>query len=115
MPVTQYDPIYVMFSDIFGNRKQFVLCFCDKQITNMELKLVELRKGEVSTGDAQTSVLQRTQKAVRTLEYKLNKVSCEIHYHKITDSQLLSMYILIPFLFLHGIACDRMYLFGING
>nr|XP_040059490.1 coiled-coil domain-containing protein 114 isoform X2 [Gasterosteus aculeatus aculeatus] len=45
----------------------------EKEITNMELKLVELRKGEVSTGDAQTSVLQRTQKAVRTLEYKLNK------------------------------------------
>ncbi|KAM8916812.1 coiled-coil domain-containing protein 114 isoform 3-T3 [Spinachia spinachia] len=43
-----------------------------KEITNMELKLVELRKREVSTGDAQKSVLQRTQKAIRTLEYKLN-------------------------------------------
>lgn len=41
----------------------------------MELKLAELRKGEVSTGDTQKSELQRTQKAIRTLEYKLDRVS----------------------------------------
>ncbi|KAL6111933.1 odad1 [Pungitius sinensis] len=45
----------------------------EKEITNMELQLVELRKGEVSSGDAQKSVLQRTQKTIRTLEYKLNR------------------------------------------
>ncbi|XP_068450833.1 coiled-coil domain-containing protein 114 isoform X2 [Clinocottus analis] len=44
-----------------------------KEITNMELKLAELRKGEVSTGDTHKSELQRTQKAIRTLEYKLDR------------------------------------------
>ncbi|XP_068567821.1 coiled-coil domain-containing protein 114 [Cebidichthys violaceus] len=45
----------------------------EKEITNTELKLAELRKGEVSTGDTQKSKLRRTQKAIRTLEYKLDR------------------------------------------
>ncbi|XP_062420079.1 coiled-coil domain-containing protein 114 isoform X2 [Pungitius pungitius] len=45
----------------------------EKEIANMELQLVELRKGEVRSGDAQKSALQRTQKTMRTLEYKLNR------------------------------------------
>lgn len=49
----------------------------------MELKLAEVRKGEVSTHDSQKSEVRRTQKAIRTLEYKLDRVSHETHYHKI--------------------------------
>ncbi|XP_070693343.1 coiled-coil domain-containing protein 114 [Pempheris klunzingeri] len=45
----------------------------EKEITNMELKLSELRKGEVSTSDTQRSEVWRTQKAIRTLEYKLDR------------------------------------------
>ncbi|XP_034389836.1 coiled-coil domain-containing protein 114 [Cyclopterus lumpus] len=45
----------------------------EKEITNTELKLAELRKEEVSTGDTQKSELRRTQKAIRTLEYKLDR------------------------------------------
>lgn len=43
----------------------------------MELKLAELRKSDVSGGDTQRSELRRTQKAIRTLEYKLDRVSKE--------------------------------------
>ncbi|KAL7408573.1 hypothetical protein ABVT39_025779 [Epinephelus coioides] len=45
----------------------------EKEIANMEMKLAGLRKGEISTGDRQKSELRRTQKAIRTLEYKLNR------------------------------------------
>ncbi|XP_075967209.1 coiled-coil domain-containing protein 114 [Anarhichas minor] len=45
----------------------------EKEITNTELKLAELRKGEVGTGDTQKSKLRRTQKTIRTLEYKLDR------------------------------------------
>ncbi|XP_049894202.1 coiled-coil domain-containing protein 114 isoform X1 [Epinephelus moara] len=45
----------------------------EKEITNMEMKLAGLRKGEIGTGDRQKSELRRTQKAIRTLEYKLNR------------------------------------------
>ncbi|XP_031708682.1 coiled-coil domain-containing protein 114 isoform X1 [Anarrhichthys ocellatus] len=44
-----------------------------EQIKNTELKLAELRKGEVGTGDTQKSKLRRTQKAIHTLEYKLDR------------------------------------------
>ncbi|XP_076603959.1 coiled-coil domain-containing protein 114 [Chaetodon auriga] len=43
-----------------------------KEITKMQLKLAEVRKGEVSTSVTQRSEVRRTQKAIRTLEYKLN-------------------------------------------
>ncbi|XP_031709507.1 coiled-coil domain-containing protein 114 isoform X2 [Anarrhichthys ocellatus] len=45
----------------------------EKEIKNTELKLAELRKGEVGTGDTQKSKLRRTQKAIHTLEYKLDR------------------------------------------
>ncbi|KAM6947019.1 coiled-coil domain-containing protein 114 [Lycodopsis pacificus] len=45
----------------------------EKEITNTELKLAELRKGKVGTGDTQKSKLRRTQKDIRTLEYKLDR------------------------------------------
>ncbi|KAK9528827.1 hypothetical protein VZT92_012966 [Zoarces viviparus] len=45
----------------------------EKEITNTELKLAELRKGKVGTGDTQKPKLWRTQKAIRTLEYKLDR------------------------------------------
>ncbi|XP_029288040.1 coiled-coil domain-containing protein 114 [Cottoperca gobio] len=45
----------------------------EKEVANMEWKLAELRKGDVSTGDTQRSEVRRTQKAIRTLEYKLDR------------------------------------------
>ncbi|KAK1901325.1 Coiled-coil domain containing protein 114 [Dissostichus eleginoides] len=45
----------------------------EKEVANMELKLAELRKSDVSGGDTQRSELRRTQKAIRTLEYKLDR------------------------------------------
>lgn len=61
----------------------------------MESKLAELRKGEVSTSDTQRSEAQRTQKAIRTLEYKLDRVSCETHYHKIPTVENTSLNIIM--------------------
>ncbi|XP_071751403.2 coiled-coil domain-containing protein 114 [Centroberyx gerrardi] len=45
----------------------------EKEISGMEKKLAELRKGEVSTSDTQRSQVRRTQKAIRTLENKLDR------------------------------------------
>nr|CBN80884.1 Uncharacterized protein [Dicentrarchus labrax] len=45
----------------------------EKEIANMELKLADLRKGDISTSDSQRSEVRRTQKTVRTLEYKLDR------------------------------------------
>ncbi|XP_071382482.1 coiled-coil domain-containing protein 114 [Centroberyx affinis] len=45
----------------------------EKEISGMEKKLAELRKGEVSTSDTQRSQTRRTQKAIRTLENKLDR------------------------------------------
>ncbi|XP_029007956.1 coiled-coil domain-containing protein 114 [Betta splendens] len=45
----------------------------EEEISNMESKLAELRKGNVSTSDSQRSAVKRTQKAIRTLEYKLDR------------------------------------------
>nr|XP_046239303.1 coiled-coil domain-containing protein 114 isoform X2 [Scatophagus argus] len=39
----------------------------------MQLKLADLRKGEAGTSDTQRSEQRRTQKAIRTLEYKLDR------------------------------------------
>lgn len=49
----------------------------------MQVKLADLRKGEVSSSDTQRSEERRTQKAIRTWEYKLDRVSHKIQYHKI--------------------------------
>lgn len=64
-------------SDHFMLTNQVMCLYCG-QIAIMELKLAELRIGEVSTGDTQRSEARQTQKAIRTLEHKLNRVS---HYH----------------------------------
>ncbi|XP_019118474.1 coiled-coil domain-containing protein 114 isoform X1 [Larimichthys crocea] len=45
----------------------------EKEIANMQLKLADVRKGEVSTSDTKRSEERRTQKAIRTLEYKLDR------------------------------------------
>ncbi|XP_056292678.1 coiled-coil domain-containing protein 114 [Pseudoliparis swirei] len=60
----------------------------EKEITKMELKLAELRKGEVSTGDTQKSELQRTQKAIRTLEYKLDRSLTRLNEQLTKNSHL---------------------------
>lgn len=67
--------------------------------------MAELRKGEVSSGDTQKSEVRKTQKAIRTLEYKLDRVSHASYYHKIprkqTDPLILScrsyIVVLCPF------------------
>lgn len=53
----------------------------------MQVKLADLRKGEVSSSDTQRSEERRTQKAIRTWEYKLDRVSHKIQYHKIPWKQ----------------------------
>ncbi|KAM9859329.1 coiled-coil domain-containing protein 114 [Aulostomus maculatus] len=45
----------------------------EKEISNMEMKLKEERKERVRTGDSQRSEVWRKQKAIRTLEYKLDR------------------------------------------
>ncbi|KAM3878034.1 coiled-coil domain-containing protein 114 [Diretmus argenteus] len=45
----------------------------EKEISGMENKLTELRKGEASTSDTHSSQVRQTQKAIRTLENKLER------------------------------------------
>nr|XP_033481905.1 coiled-coil domain-containing protein 114 isoform X3 [Epinephelus lanceolatus] len=60
----------------------------EKEIANMEMKLAGLRKGEISTGDRQKSELGRTQKAIRTLEYKLNRALTRFNEQLTKNSHL---------------------------
>ncbi|XP_044030136.1 coiled-coil domain-containing protein 114 isoform X2 [Siniperca chuatsi] len=59
-----------------------------KEIAIMELKLAELRKGEVSIGDTQRSEVRRTQKAIRTLEYKLDRALTRFNEQLTKNSHL---------------------------
>lgn len=43
----------------------------------MEVRLAELRNGDVSASNTQRSALRQTRKATRTMEYKLDRVSHE--------------------------------------
>ncbi|XP_032369378.1 coiled-coil domain-containing protein 114 isoform X2 [Etheostoma spectabile] len=61
-----------MLEEELGKEKQYQKEL-DNEIANMEMKMAELRKGEVSSGDTQKSAVRKTQKAIRTLEYKLDK------------------------------------------
>ncbi|KAJ0068898.1 hypothetical protein NL108_014012, partial [Boleophthalmus pectinirostris] len=45
----------------------------EQEISGIELKLEELRKGEVSRGDKLKTEVRQTQKAIRTLENKLDR------------------------------------------
>ncbi|KAI3369946.1 hypothetical protein L3Q82_024753, partial [Scortum barcoo] len=60
----------------------------EKEIANMELKLAEVRKGEVSTSDSQKSEVRRTQKAIRTLEYKLDRALTRFNEQLTKNSHL---------------------------
>ncbi|XP_059184852.1 coiled-coil domain-containing protein 114 [Centropristis striata] len=60
----------------------------EREIANMELKLSDLRKGEVSTGDKQNSEVRRTQKAIRTLEYKLDRALTRFNEQLTKNSHL---------------------------
>ncbi|XP_070815307.1 coiled-coil domain-containing protein 114 [Chaetodon trifascialis] len=59
-----------------------------KEITNMQLKLAEVRKGEVSTSVTQRSEVRRTQKAICTLEYKLNRALTRFNEQLTKNSHL---------------------------
>uniref|UniRef100_A0A8D2ZJ04 Outer dynein arm docking complex subunit 1 n=1 Tax=Scophthalmus maximus TaxID=52904 RepID=A0A8D2ZJ04_SCOMX len=59
-----------------------------REISNMELKLVELRRGEVSSSDTQKSEERRTQKAKQTLEYKLDRALTRFN-EQLTKNSLL--------------------------
>uniref|UniRef100_A0A8C9XZ71 Outer dynein arm docking complex subunit 1 n=1 Tax=Sander lucioperca TaxID=283035 RepID=A0A8C9XZ71_SANLU len=61
-----------MLEEELGKEKQYQKEL-EKEIANMEMKMAELRKGEVSSGDTQKSEVRKTQKAIRTLEYKLDR------------------------------------------
>ncbi|XP_045931640.1 coiled-coil domain-containing protein 114 isoform X2 [Micropterus dolomieu] len=60
----------------------------EKEIAIMELKLAELRIGEVSTGDTQRSEARQTQKAIRTLEHKLNRALTRFNEQLTKNSHL---------------------------
>ncbi|XP_067443059.1 coiled-coil domain-containing protein 114 isoform X1 [Thunnus thynnus] len=59
-----------------------------KEISNIEMKLAELRKGEVNTSDTQRSEVQRTQKAIRTWEYKLDRALTRFNEQLTKNSHL---------------------------
>ncbi|XP_071351437.1 coiled-coil domain-containing protein 114 [Trachinotus anak] len=60
----------------------------EKEISNLELKLAEVKKGEVSTSDTQRSEVRRTQKAIRTLEYKLDRALTRFNEQLTKNSHL---------------------------
>ncbi|XP_030274799.1 coiled-coil domain-containing protein 114 isoform X2 [Sparus aurata] len=76
-----------MLKEELGKEKQ---CQNDieKEIANMQLKLAGLRKGEVSTGNKQKSEDRRTRKAIRTLEYKLDRALTCFNEQLTRNSQL---------------------------
>lgn len=44
------------------------------------MKLAELRKGAIGSNDSQRSAVQKTQKVMLTLEYKLERVSYDAEF-----------------------------------
>ncbi|KAM9408183.1 coiled-coil domain-containing protein 114 [Pholidichthys leucotaenia] len=59
-----------------------------KMISSMELKLTELRKGEVCTTDTRRFEGRRTQKAIHTLEHKLDRASTRFNEQLAKNSHL---------------------------
>ncbi|KAM7422837.1 hypothetical protein PAMA_010733 [Pampus argenteus] len=60
----------------------------EKEISNIEMKLADLKKGEVNTSDTQRSEVRRTQKAIRTLEYKLDRALTRFNEQLTKNSHL---------------------------
>ncbi|KAM4613743.1 coiled-coil domain-containing protein 114 [Polymixia lowei] len=60
----------------------------EKEISNMKKKLAELRKGEVGTSDTQRLQARRTQKAIRTLENKLDRALIRFNEQLTKNSHL---------------------------
>ncbi|XP_040889449.1 coiled-coil domain-containing protein 114 [Toxotes jaculatrix] len=60
----------------------------EKEISNIELKLAKLRKGEICISDTQRSEIQQTQKAIHTLESKLDRVLTRFNEQLTKNSQL---------------------------
>lgn len=48
------------------------------QITDMQMKIESIRKQKTHTYETQTSEKGQTQRAIRTLEYRLERVSCKM-------------------------------------
>uniref|UniRef100_A0A3Q3FIR1 Outer dynein arm docking complex subunit 1 n=2 Tax=Kryptolebias marmoratus TaxID=37003 RepID=A0A3Q3FIR1_KRYMA len=65
---------------------------CQKQlqaeISSLEAKLAELRKGVISSSDSQRSEARKTQKAILTLEYKLDRASTRFNEQVTKNSHL---------------------------
>ncbi|KAG7244746.1 hypothetical protein INR49_029765, partial [Caranx melampygus] len=59
-----------------------------REISDIELKLAELRKGHVSTSDEQRSKARPTQRAIHTLEYKLDRAMTRFNEQLTTNSRL---------------------------
>ncbi|XP_068599028.1 coiled-coil domain-containing protein 114 [Brachionichthys hirsutus] len=60
----------------------------EKKIAKMQLKQAELRKGQVGASDVQRSDEQRTQKTIRTLEYKLDRALTHFNEQLTKNSRL---------------------------
>ncbi|XP_039971974.1 coiled-coil domain-containing protein 114 [Xiphias gladius] len=76
-----------MLEKELGNEKQSQKEL-EREISNIELKLAELRKGEFSTSDTQRSEVRRTKKAIRTLEYKLDRALTRFNEQLTKNSHL---------------------------
>uniref|UniRef100_A0A1A8UR34 Coiled-coil domain containing 114 n=1 Tax=Nothobranchius furzeri TaxID=105023 RepID=A0A1A8UR34_NOTFU len=59
-----------------------------KEILSVQVKLAEVRKGAVSSSDTQRSEAGRTLKAIRTLEYKLDRASTRFNEQMAKNNRL---------------------------
>ncbi|XP_029358762.1 coiled-coil domain-containing protein 114 [Echeneis naucrates] len=76
-----------LLEEKLGKEKQYQKQL-EKEISDMELKLVGLRKGQASTSGTQRSEVGRTQKAIRTLEYKLDRALTHFNEQLTKNSHL---------------------------
>ncbi|XP_067359659.1 coiled-coil domain-containing protein 114 isoform X1 [Channa argus] len=60
----------------------------EKEISSLEMKLIELRKGQGNTHEAHRSEMQLTQKTIRTLEYKLDRALTHFNEELTKNSHL---------------------------
>ncbi|XP_041639528.1 coiled-coil domain-containing protein 114 [Cheilinus undulatus] len=60
----------------------------DKEIATMESKMAELRKRKVNMSDAQRSEIQQSQKAIHSLEYKLDRALTRFNQQLTNNSHL---------------------------
>ncbi|XP_067287564.1 coiled-coil domain-containing protein 114 [Pseudorasbora parva] len=76
-----------MLDDQLENERQ-TQTQLEQEIINMEKKLVEARRGEITASQSHTSQARHTQKAIRTLENKLDRALIRFNEQMAKNSQL---------------------------